>query len=298
MKMNHSLVRVWGGVFGLVAAVAGIAASSAEAWARNPILDAVVTEARALRTQGVTPVVVMDLDETVVDSSPRRVAAYDRMVQLLCDGLSVGMAARGGALASGPGPNADFDMCEALRGLNVSELYGLANRYDDAALAHKLGFDAKSKDWRAFADGALEEYLSGQYESLDQPIAGATTFVRELKRAHVQVWFVSSRWEAKQGASTLRSLLSLQLIKRGEEGTVILRPAGMSSIDFKHMAFARIQEATRLEGGRVIGAFENEPENITAMAVEFPGASLVFVEGAWIKPGSVPAQATRIVDYR
>lgn len=286
MKLNHSWVRYWGGVFGLVAAVAGVAASSADAWARNPVLAAISEDARDFAAIGVQPVVVMDLDETVVDSTLRRWAAYQLVRQKMC------------AVAD-PFVNPFKDaVCDAVLGLNVAELYALPNRYSEVLLAGALGLDPELPAWKEIAKSSLDEYLSGRYEYLDQPVPGANAYVRELKRNGAHVWFVSSRWSEAQGASTLRSLLALGLIEAGEESSVILRPKGMSSIDFKRMAFARIREATRAEGGQVVGAFENEPENISAMEMEFPGVRLVFVEGAWIKEGGVPAQAARITTYR
>ena len=64
---------------------------------------------------------------------------------------------------------------------------------------------------------------------------------------------------------------------------IILRPEGLSSIEFKRRSFDKIKGWTRDHGGVVAGAFENEPENMNAMLEQFPGALHVFVSGAFLK---------------
>jgi predicted secreted acid phosphatase len=244
-------------------------------------LDSILAESRRLAAQGVAPAVIMDLDETVVDSVPRRWAAYQAETQKAC-------------AKDGPA------FCEAVRSLNVSEIYGLPNRYDASALALRLGVDPSAPAWRSFASAMFDEYLSGRHERLDQSIAGASAYVRELRKAGVAVWFVSSRWKDSQGASTLASLRELGMIEEGCDAgaQVILRPRHMASLEFKRDAFARIREAVRVAGGRVVGLFENEPENASAMEREFPATPLVFVTGAALEGGEAPARAIRIADYR
>lgn len=295
MNMNNLWVRRLGGVLGLTAVMAGM---GADAWARHAALDAILAEAQAVTKKGLRPAVIMDLDETVVDTVPRKWAAFRAVTDALCFGVSSPRDADPVLLRSGPDGGASFETCEALGGLSVAEIYSLPNRYDDDALARAIGLEPKSWDWADVKTRWLAQYLSGQFEYLDQPMAGAYGYVGALKRAGAHVWYVSSRWQEEQGASTQASLLKLGLIGRGEEGWVILRPRGMNSIDFKRMAYEQIRKATTLDAGQIVGLFENEPENIEAMSKAFPGVPLVFVEGAWLKPGAVPAQAARIVNYR
>lgn len=282
------MVRFWGLVGWATAAIAGAAAVPVEkAWARHPALERVLADANALAEKGVRPVVVMDLDETVIDSTPRRRAGYQAAARDLC-AADVGPA-------SGP---VSFAACEGVRSLNLAEMYRLKNRYDERELAQRLGLEAEGAEWKALAGRSLVEYLSGRYEHLDQPLAGANSYVRALKRAGTLVWFVSSRFQEAQGASTLANLRALGMIAPGEEFLISLRPEGMSSIEFKRRSFAGIRRYVGKINGVVVGAFENEPENMTAMSQVFPEAKLVLVEGAWLKDVSVPPQASRIVDYR
>jgi hypothetical protein len=259
------------------------AATPRGAWARAAALGEVLEAARAARQAGRGAVVVMDLDETVVDSTPRRWAASRDVAQVLC----------GTGALSAPA-------CETALSLNLSEIYRLANSYDSAALARRLGFDPRAREWDLIASEMLKAYLSGRYEQWDQPVPGSNAYVHELRQAGARVYFVSSRFDDVQRASTLASLRALGFVGEGpaqaDERDVVLRPRAMSSIEFKRWAFGRIKVESA--GARVVGAFENEPENIQAMKAAFPGARLVFVEGAWIKDGVVPFEAARVADYR
>jgi hypothetical protein len=251
-------------------------------WARAAGLNEVVHAADRARGHGHPAVVAMDLDETTVDSTPRRWAAYRHTAEILCNT---------GALSG--------QICEAVSSLNLSEIYHLPNSYDGDALAVRLGLDPRSSSWQLLAKQTIGEYLSGRYEGWDQPVAGANAYVRELRAKGVRVYFVSSRSDDAQRASTLSSLHSLgMLTSQDEENDVILRPRSMTSIEFKRWAFSRIVSEAKAANAEIVGAFENEPENIQAMKEIFPGAQLIFVNGAWIKDGQVPVEAERIQDYR
>lgn len=253
--------------------------------ARARVLDRVLADARTAAKAGIAPAVVMDLDETVIDSAPRRRVALLIAAERRCDPAL-------GAIALGP------EACEAIRGLNTQEIYRLRNRYDDLALFASLGLDLSPDQEKRLLDDTLGEYLSGRLEGWDQPIAGANAFVRELRASGARVYFVSSRYEDAQLASTQASLRELGMLPATASRDLILRSRAMASIDFKRQAFARIRAEVSAAGGSVVGVFENEPENLQAMAEAFPGAAAVFVKGAWIKPGTVPAIARAIDDYR
>ena len=53
-------------------------------WARPQAATQVLSRVTEVKSEGGTPVVVMDLDETVVDSSPRKLQSYQSAVQQLC----------------------------------------------------------------------------------------------------------------------------------------------------------------------------------------------------------------------
>ena len=214
-----------------------------------------------------SPVIVMDLDETVIDSIPRRFYSMRRAL---------------GDVALTP------KELDAIASIEISDLYRLENRYDLTPIFQRLGIPKDTQT--RFEDRATAIYLSGFGLEYDVPMAGADRYVRELRRAGARIIFVSSRYDRLQRKGTEANLIALGMIAPSQVNDIILRPEGMSSIDFKRWAFSRIS-------GNVVGIFENEPENMNAMIEAFPNANAVFVTGAWIHPGTVPSRVTLIQDF-
>jgi hypothetical protein len=78
----------------------------------------------------------------------------------------------------------------------------------------------------------------------------------------------------------------------------MLRPDGMSSIEFKKKSFQKVHEWVSDHHATVIGTFENEPENMNAMVDQFPSAAHVFVEGAFVLNLPLKPSVIKIRDYR
>ena len=234
------------------------------AWARSKILNHVLQRAATSDRMGAIPVVVMDLDETLIDSTLRRFEAYQDSVRTLC------------------GKDRTGD-CGKSAGLNISEFLSLPNRYDQNPLFDQVGISKGA--WSAqLNDSAIKIYLSGKWIELDQATPGATEYIQELRKLHAKIFFVTSRWKTSQGAATLASLQHLGMWSEDDhDDSLILRPAGMSSIDFKRISYKMINDWREAHDALIVGAFENEPENMNAMVDAFPGATHVFVTGAFIQ---------------
>lgn len=219
------------------------------------------------------PVVVTDLDETVLDSTLRRYASYQDVFATLC----------------GAQPAQDKKrLCQLGRGLNISELLAQSNRYDSFPLFAGLGLVSTREELAALDTEMLKHYLSGEHMTLDQPVPGAAEFMASLIEAGAKVFYVSSRFEDVQGAGSREVLARLGMMGpsqgAGLDPEVLLRKRGQSSIDFKREAFARTLDWAKAHQGEVKLAMENEPENMNAMTELFPSAQRVFVLGAILKP--------------
>jgi hypothetical protein len=224
---------------------------------------------------------VFDLDETTVDSSPRR---YEALLDAIDE-----------ACGHTPTPHPD---CEPLRFIRLSDLYRLRNRYDD--LTYLRHYGARDEAFvEAISKRSFAIYLSGRYiVDKDHLFVGTQTFVKALKRAGAKVYFVSSRSVEHQGAATLRFLEDRGLLRPGEESRLYLKPDAEASADFKRRATAEIAARTRDAGGRVFGIFENEPENLEIWIRTFPRATAFFMTGAYVKEGPVAAKAVILRDFR
>lgn len=248
------------------------------AYAASPALEGVLRSISSF-AEVETPVVITDLDETIVDSTARHFYSYQRTITEMC------------------GVNREGS-CGKVAGLNLEEFLALPNRYDKNPLLDRVGVP-KGK-WRdELTKRESDIYLSGAFLELDQSVPGATEFVQQLHYRGAKVFFVSSRFDETQRRGTIQSLRHLGLLAPHSDGSeVILRPAGMSSIDFKRKSFATIREWARRNGSGVRLVMENEPENMNAMAEMFPGAWSVFVEGAYLKEEKVQGDPIRVKNLR
>ena len=224
---------------------------------------------------------VFDLDETTVDSTPRR---YESMLDALDE-----------ACGHTAAPPADWD---TLRFPKLATLHRLRHRYDDVAFLRAAG--AKDETFIAtIAKRALEVYLSGRYVAdKDRLFVGVQRFVKELKKNGAKVFFVSSRSIERQGRATLYFLEERGLIRAGEESNLYLKPDAEKSPDFKRRATAEIRARMTAGAGRVFGIFENEPENLAIWIENFPAARAFFVEGAYVKEGPVARKAVLLEDFQ
>ncbi len=227
---------------------------------------------------------VFDLDETLVNSIPRRYLAYREVLPALVAAL--------------PSETEQASVARAVERLSLFGMERLSNRYDAVELFRSLG--VLNAGFIREADRTMfRAYLHERYMDFDQEVPCATTFVRRMLRRGAHLFYVSSRSQSKQAEGTARSLRRLRMAEAGDAVEVILKQDGIESIDFKRQAFARVHAAKRLGGrpARVVGVFENEPENINAMLREFPEARAYFVTGAWLKREALLPGATMIRDY-
>jgi hypothetical protein len=251
---------------------------SANAHAMPLVLRGLIRDVQATALTARTPVVIADLDETIIDSIPRKYFAFRRAVEDVC--------------LLQPG-----DQCFDAAGVSLSQLYELQNRYDWAPLFSTVGIDTwvQTHDLKKKSEAI---YLSGAMMQLDQALPGVVEFIRELKAAGADVFYVSSRYASTQLEGTLKSLRSLGLLVSGEEDRVVLRPQGMESVVFKQSAFEAIGVWASRTNAKVQLVLENEPENMNAMIRKFPGAHAIFVEGAFFKAEPLEGQCLRLRDFR
>lgn len=162
---------------------------------------------------------VFDLDETTVDSTPRRYEAILDAIDEAC------------AHTASPHPD-----CEPLRFVKLADFYRLRNRYDD--LAYLRHYGARDEAFvEAISKRSLEVYLSGRYiADRDRLFVGVQSFIKALKRSGAKIFFVSSRSVERQGRATLRFLEERGLLRPGEEDGLYLKPDAEPSADFKSRA--------------------------------------------------------------
>jgi hypothetical protein len=259
-----------------------LSVSASFAAAPVPQAELRLVETRVSETfkKGQTPVLIFDLDETLIDSTPRKYMALRDAVKEICGYM-----------------NDHYDyvypaVCTQGIHIHQSQIYALSNRYALSEL-FTISSSYQKEILDDFMDRVFTFYLSGKHLELDREIPGAVSFVRKMRELGAKLYFVSSRSDSSQREGTLASLRTLGMDAPTLEQEVILKPDGMRSLEFKQKTFAMIHQ----QPGEVVGVFENEPENINAMIQEFPHAQAYLIRGAWLIEGDVDARAIQLDDF-
>jgi phosphoglycolate phosphatase-like HAD superfamily hydrolase len=267
-------------ILGLILAIFSL--MPAQVHARGEPSDALPPMIDRAYAMGPRAAFIFDLDETTVDSTPRRYEAMLDALEEICRFK----------------PRPEDCLAVTQSPLKIEDMYHQRNRYDDRAWIRNAG--ARNDAFiEALATRMFSIYLSGKYiVEKDRLIPGAKRFLLELKRAGAQVYFVSSRSEESQRRPTLEFLRIRGLLRPGEERMLYVRPDGEGTPDFKRRAAEQIQRRVGATGGKVVGIFENEPENLTIWSEIFPRAKAFFITGAYQREAPVLPKAVILDDYR
>jgi len=217
----------------------------------NPLND-VLSMISSVTNDGEIPIVVFDLDSTLLRSGHRHLAILRDFVGAT--------AVRSGAswdqlreLVPTLSP-ADF-------GYNISDPLIRAG-INDKSQRHDLG-----RFWS-------KRYFTSAFCLHDEPAPGAVTYAQAVHDAGALVWYLTGRPHASMLEGTTENLGRHGFPLGGPRTRLELRPARFSGDKgFKVVAAEAITKV-----GPVVAQFENEPANANAMLPIFPDA-LHFIVG-------------------
>jgi len=232
------------------------------------LLDGIV--ARCKHDPGPTPapVVVFDLDGTLMDNRPRTCAILRDLAARWC-AAHPQMAAK---IANVTPETMDYLLVDTLarHGVTRTDLVADAEEY-----------------WRArfFGDADLAH---------DVEVPGAVAFAPDCYAAGATLVYMTGRDLPLMGIGTFRSLRDLGF-PIGVPGTeLVLKPdAAMPDEAFKRMTGPTLSRV-----GRVVAIFDNEPANCNVLLEQNPEAASVFVDTQHL-PGApaLLAQVKVVVDF-
>lgn len=114
----------------------------------------------------------------------------------------------------------------------------------------------------------FKRFFSGEYILEDEPVVGASQFVRRAAEAGALPVYVSGRDESMR-AATLGALKKHGFPLPDAAAKMILKPRfDIVDHEFKRSAAAELSEL-----GEVVATFENEPLHVNLFAEEFPKAA-------------------------
>ncbi len=203
--------------------------------------------------QGIQPVVVFDLDDTLSDSRTRTVRILNEFGRL--------------------------EQVPELEDVTPASIrYQLENTFNDLGLHDAALLARADAFWKA-------RFFSNEYVALDRPIPGAPAYVRWLAHRGARIVYLTGRDAGSMRQGTLANLEHNHFPTADDTNVLLMKPdKTMDDTVFKVAAFERIKKM-----GEVVGAFENEPRNINAMLHAFPEAIAVYVDTIHSSKPDVPA---------
>src|SRR5574341_1132518 len=222
------------------------------------------------RAAGETPLVVFDLDDTLVDTAPRTRA-------ILVEALRSPSAPAGVDQAS---EQLDY-VCLAEYSTDIA---ATLDRGDFRPNIRRHLLEA----WSRY--GATECHLDRAV-----PLPGAATFVAELRTRGATIVYLTNRNGRRLREGTLRALDARGFPVVRDGALVVMQPGdGEDSLSWKE------EEAEKLpQRGTVVATFENEPPNAAMYRRLFPEAvGVLVVTRHRPNPPPVPQGTRCILDYR
>jgi hypothetical protein len=194
------------------------------------------------------PVVVLDLDGTLIDNRPRTLAIFRE----LADEWARSEPELAARLRAARAPELAYHMKDSLALLGITR---------DDLVRQAVDF------WR-------ERFFADPHLRHDVEVPGASAFARSCYDRGATLVYLTGRDLPLMGVGTFSSLRDLGF-PIGVAGTeLVLKPrADMLDAEFKRYEAPRLSRV-----GTVVAAFDNEPENCNVFAATYPEADSVFVD--------------------
>ncbi len=194
------------------------------------------------------PVVVLDLDGTLMDNRPRSVAILQDLGEMWRDHHPQASA----TLRASTNESLAYLLTDTLRRLGIVDPTLVAEAHDY---------------WRTrfFSDEDLRH---------DVAIAGAVAFVRHCHTLGATIVYLTGRDLPMMGLGTFASIRTLGFPLGVAGVEFILKPDASMGDE----AFKRMIAPTLARVGEVVASFDNEPANCNVFKEAYPDAEIVFVD--------------------
>ncbi|MGZ3705178.1 MAG: HAD family acid phosphatase [Bdellovibrionota bacterium] len=247
-------------------------ALSALAQDHNPAaLSQVVENVKRARAEGKQPVVMFDLDDTLINTR-------ERTLRIIKDFLKQQQLPAG----------VSSEEAQKLANLQVSDIRFLMG---DTLKEQGIQNPALAK---ALGDAFLAKFFTNEFCANDQQNPGAARYAREIVRAGGKVIYLTGRDAPRMQSGTLENLRKQGFPVSSPEALLLMKPdKSLDDLQFKKDSFALVGGMGEMEG-----VFENEPANVNAMADAFPSATAIFLDTIHSPTDIVPeARVSSVTDF-
>ncbi len=229
----------------------------------NDVLDRITATAAA----GVLPLVIFDLDGTLLDNRTRTMRILREFA-----------AAEGDAF---PG------LAEVVDGITFADL-----RYDARDALRERGFSDDAAFTAFFAFWSAR-FFTDEYVLSDVETPGAIAYATACWDRGAHVYYLTGRHVGGMEAGTSSSLTQLGFPMYGGRSSMHLKPSfDVGDGEFKDSAIAVIRSMR----GSVIASFENEPGHANLLGESFPEALSFLLDTGHSSSAPAPSPALVHVD--
>lgn len=209
--------------------------------------------------QGRQPVVIFDLDDTLINTRERTVRILKEI-------------ARTPAFSHAYPREAD-----RLNRIKPSEV-----RYEIKQILTALSIYSAAVE-KVLATLWNARFFTNEYCRRDESILGGVDYVWSLFQKGAKIFYLTGRDVPRMEDGTGESLHNLGF-PMGVHTKLLMKPnQEMTDLEYKQRVFQSIQKE-----GDVVGVFENEPANLNAMADAFPKALPIFLDTIHSNHPAVP----------
>jgi len=232
---------------------------------QSALLGRILTRCAHQPGRETTPVVVFDLDGTLMDNRPRTSAILRE--------LGEHWAAR------------EPELAMALRSADPDALaYVLTENLGLLGVTRADLVDEAQEYWRV-------RFFSDEHLVHDVALAGAVAFARDCYDAGATLVYLTGRDLPLMGLGTFRSLRDLGF-PIGVAGTeVVLKP----EFSMPDEAFKRAVAPTLARVGHVVASFDNEPGNCNVFKEVYPDCESVLVDTQHMPQAPPIAAGVRVI---
>lgn len=230
------------------------------------LLAAIAEGVEKTKQAGLNPVILLDLDSTLYDTSKRNHVILQEWLKEKTPQEPVLTALR--------------EMSHEVRFYSMADLFGgLGLSLEDAY--NKSQWEDLKEYWKA-------RFFTDPYVTHDEPYIGSPEFVREVHALGTTLAYLTGRDAPGMAAGTLRALARDGFPSpNGKDVHLYMKPAREGD-DFQ-FKMAELEKIAQL--GEVVASFENEPKNFVGMCQRFPNAIHVFVDSVCSDHPASPAES-------
>ncbi|RMH55707.1 MAG: HAD family hydrolase [Candidatus Hydrogenedentota bacterium] len=230
------VVFLLGGIGNLAAVISAEDSSRADFWKKS--FGKVMAEGRV-------PIVVFDIEGTLVDNRPRTCAILKKFVE-----------EKG---------NAYPDVAPRIRNLRADSVqYHLVDTFQDCGISNLFVLEHALKFW-------ADRFFSNRFLRFDTAIPGAVAFVNRLWKSGAMIVYLTGRDKPSMFSGTAGELEHLGFPIGVERTMLIMKPKPKApAAPFKNEAAGFIERL-----GTVVAAFDDSMRNIEVYRKRWPEARIV-----------------------